>query len=43
MITLNNCPIGLLQKLVLIDADETLATDTESILILSNEQSAAVF
>lgn len=39
----NNCHIGLLQKLVLIDADETLAADTESILILSNKQSAAVF
>lgn len=43
VITLNNCHIGLLQKLVLIDADETLAADTESILILSNKQSAAVF
>lgn len=42
MITLNNCHIGLLQKLVLIDADETLAADTESILIFSNKQSAAV-
>lgn len=43
VITFNNCHIGWFQKLVLIDADETLAADTESIFTLSNKQSAAAF